>query len=128
MKILIADGDAVFGSVLKEKLEKERIDVEILRNGSEVHGRAKEFKPDLIVMDLVLPQKEGFDVLTELKDDSTLKSVPVMIVTDIFGDEDIKRALDAGAVNYYVKSQHPVTEIVQNIKDFLIMPKDKQSL
>ena len=126
MKILIVDGDEVFAPVLKEKLEKERFDVEIEKSGDAAFDRAKNVKPDLIAMELVLPGKDGFDVLEDLKANTRLNSVPVVIVATTSDDESIKRALASGAANYFSKIQHPVEEIVDAIKEHLLLHGGKK--
>ncbi len=71
--------------------------------------------PDLILLDLVLPKKSGFDVLTELKADPELKNIPVIVSSNLGQDEEIKRALQLGAMDYLVKSQHPINEVVEKV-------------
>src|SRR3989344_226499 len=111
MKILVIDGDAVYASVLREKLEKEKFDVEAAENGDEAYGKAAASKPDLIVVDMMLPKKDGFEVISEIRADRSLDNVPIFVVSQIGGDVDIKRALDLGAANFYAKDQHPIAEI-----------------
>ncbi len=123
MKILIVEDEEVLSKVLQEKLEKVGDEVALAADGEEAVTRAKSFSPDVIVLDLLLPKRSGFEVLQILKADQALKAVPVIVVSNLGEDEDIKRALALGAVDYYVKSEHPINEIVEKIKNILIHSK-----
>lgn len=123
MKILIVEDEEILLKVLQEKLEKEKYKVELVVDGAEVLRRAKSFRPDLILLDLILPNKDGFEVLKELKLDSGLKLIPVVVLSNLGQDEEIKRALQLGAVDYLVKTQHPINEIVEKVKRHLLSGK-----
>ncbi|OGK18826.1 hypothetical protein A3D80_02950 [Candidatus Roizmanbacteria bacterium RIFCSPHIGHO2_02_FULL_40_13b] len=73
-------------------------------DGQEGLSKIREEKPDLILLDLVLPKKDGFEVLKALKSDSLLKEIPVICLSVLHQDEDIKKCKDLGAVDYYVKT------------------------
>ncbi|MBI5222056.1 MAG: response regulator, partial [Candidatus Magasanikbacteria bacterium] len=74
--------------------------------------------PNLVLLDLVLPKKHGFEVLAELKKSPETRDVPVIILTMLGADDDIKKGFGLGADDYIVKSQHAVAEIVEKVKDF----------
>jgi DNA-binding response OmpR family regulator len=84
---------------------------------------AKSFKPDAVVLDLLLPKKNGFEVLEILKSDQELKIIPVVVVSNLGEDSDIKRALSLGAADYYVKSEHPLNEIVEKVENVILQSK-----
>ncbi len=84
---------------------------------------AKSFEPNLIILDLLLPKKSGFEVLETLKANQSLSTTPVIVMSNLGEDTDIKRALSLGAVDYYVKSEHPINEIVEKIRHVLIESK-----
>ncbi len=123
MKILIVEDEEVLSKVLQEKLEKDGDEVALAADGEEAVTRAKSFSPDVIVLDLLLPKRSGFEVLQILKADQALKAIPVIVVSNLGEDEDIKRALALGAADYYVKSEHPINEIIEKIKNILIHSK-----
>lgn len=81
---------------------------------------ARSFKPEVIALDLVLPKKNGFTVLKELKEDAEMKSIPVIVISNLGEDSDIKRVIFLGAVDYFIKSQHPINEIVEKVKSVLV--------
>jgi two-component system alkaline phosphatase synthesis response regulator PhoP len=123
MKILVVEDEQVLAKVFQEKFEKAHYDVKIAVDGEAALSEAKSFNPDVIVLDLVLPKKNGFDVLSELKADDSLKIIPVVVVSNLGEDEDIKRALSLGAIDYFVKAQHPINEIVSKVKAVSIKSK-----
>lgn len=118
MKILIVEDEDALSLVLEEKFRKEGYEVAIAKDGEEAESMAKKFKPHLILLDLVLPKKLGLDVLESLKSDSELKLIPVIVLSNLEGDESIKKALSLGAVDYFVKTQHPIGEIVERVGTF----------
>ncbi len=123
MKILIVEDEQVLAKVFQEKFEKLHYDVKVATDGEVALGMAKSFNPDAIVLDLVLPKKGGFEVLEEIKNVDSLKMVPVVVVSNLGEDEDIKKAISLGAVDYFVKAQHPINEIVDKIKSVIIKAK-----
>ncbi|MFZ3044153.1 MAG: response regulator [Minisyncoccia bacterium] len=123
MKILVVEDEEVLAKVLQEKLQKSGYEVATAADGVEALARVKEFSPDAIILDLLLPKKNGFEVLETLKADQALKTIPVVVVSNLGEDNDIKRALALGAADYYVKSEHPINEIVEKIKNVLLQAK-----
>lgn len=123
MKILVVEDEQVLAKVFEEKFQKAHYEVKIAADGQAAIDLAKSFSPDVIVLDLVLPKKNGFDVLSELKSEDALKIIPVVVVSNLGEDEDIKRALSLGAEDYFVKAQHPINEIVSKVKSVSIKPK-----
>lgn len=123
MKILLVEDEEVLSKVLQEKLSKTGDDVAIAADGEAAITVAKSFNPDVIVLDLLLPKRSGFEVLEILKADEALKNIPVIVVSNLGEDSDVKRALALGAADYYVKSEHPINEIIEKIKNVLIHSK-----
>ncbi|PIP26262.1 MAG: response regulator, partial [Candidatus Moranbacteria bacterium CG23_combo_of_CG06-09_8_20_14_all_40_16] len=76
-------------------------------------------KPDLILLDLIMPVKDGFETLKELKADSSLKDVQVIILSNLSQEEDRQRVLNLGAVEYVVKADVSFSEIVKLVKKYL---------
>lgn len=123
MKILVVEDEEVLAKVLQEKLEKSGYKVTVASDGEDALAKAKDVSPDAIVLDLLLPKKNGFEVLEVLKSDQALKMIPVVVVSNLGEDSDIKRALSLGAADYYVKSEHPINEIVEKIQNVLLQAK-----
>jgi DNA-binding response OmpR family regulator len=116
------EDEEILGKVLKEKFEKKNYSVVIGTDGEAALGLAKKHKPQLIILDLVLPKKDGFEVLKDLKSDFELKHIPVIILSNLDQDEGIKKAFDLGAIDYIIKTQHPVNEIVEKARRALLEP------
>lgn len=116
MKILIIEDEEALSSVLKEKFEAEGYFVSIAKNGEEGLALINKVMPDIILLDLILPKLNGFQVLGTLKADPDKKSIPVVVLSNLGEDDSIKRAIMLGAADYFVKSQHPIKEIVEKVK------------
>ncbi len=116
MKILIVEDEESLAFVLKEKLDKSGFETKVAKDGETALTLAHTYKPELVLLDLVLPKKDGFSVLRELKADPELGVVPVIVLSNLGEDENIKKAFALGAKDYFVKSQHPINEIVEKIE------------
>ena len=118
-KILIAEDEDVLLNVLKDRFEAEEWDVAVARDGEETIEVVKKFRPDLILLDLLMPKKDGFEVIKEIRSNSEFKDLPIIIVLSNLGsDDDIKKALELGANDYFVKTQHPMSELVEKAKKY----------
>jgi DNA-binding response OmpR family regulator len=123
MKILIVEDEEVLSLVLGEKFNNEGYEIMIAKDGDEAQPKAKKFKPDVILLDLILPKKGGLDILEDFKKDSELKPIPVIVLSNLETDETIKKSLALGAIDYFVKTQHPIAEIVEKVNALFIEPK-----
>ncbi len=123
MKILIVEDEEALAKVLAEKFAREGFEVRIARDGEEAMPVALSFRPDIIALDILLPRKNGLEVLRDLKADSELRSIPVVMLSNLDSDEDIKNAISLGASDYFVKSQHLIKEIVEKMKLYSLKAK-----
>jgi len=117
-KIVLVEDDAILSKVIDEELSEAGFDVIKTFDGPKGLAVIKSKKPDLVLLDLMLPGMHGFEVLSEMKKDPEVQSIPVIILTMLGSDDDIKKGIQLGAVDYIVKSQHAVGEIIDKIKDF----------
>jgi len=115
-KVLIVEDDHFISSAYKTKLTKELFEVELAFDGEEALEKARTFMPDIILLDLIMPKKDGFETLKELKNDSKLKKIPVIVSSNLGQKEDIEKALTAGAKDYFVKSDISLNELIEKIK------------
>ena len=122
-KIVIVEDEEALARVLKEKFEGEEFVVELAMDGKVALPIIQKMRPDLVLLDLMLPKRDGIDVLKYIKADRDLENLPVIVLSNLDGDEDIKQAIALGAKDYFVKSQHPIKEVVEKVKDFLINPQ-----
>ncbi len=88
-------------------------------DGEEGLRKVKEKKPDLILLDLILPKVHGFDVLKQLKEDPETKDIPIIVLTNLEGTGDIEKALELGATTYLVKASYTLEEVIEKIKKAL---------
>lgn len=122
-KILVVEDEKPMSSILGKELKKLDHEVEFAYDGADAAEKAKVEKPDLILLDLILPKMNGFEVLEKIKGDTDVASIPVIVLSNLGTDEDIKHAMKLGAVDYYVKAQHPLLEIVEKVSEFLATPR-----
>ncbi len=110
-KVLVVEDEEVLLNLLKEKLTDDGWDVDTAADGEKAISKIKGGKHDLILLDIMLPKKNGFEVLNFIKKELA-SDVPVIILSNLGSDEDIKKAMSFGATDYFVKAQHPIGEIV----------------
>jgi two-component system alkaline phosphatase synthesis response regulator PhoP len=120
MKILVIEDEEALSRVLEEKLKKSGFEVKLANDGEAGMSLAKSFHPELILLDLILPKKDGFEVLKELKSNSDLKNINVIVLSNLGEDENLKKCLNLGASDYFVKTQHPINEVIKKIKDLIV--------
>ena len=119
MKVLIVEDEEALSNIVREELSGEGHDCKIAKDGEEAISLASSFRPDIILLDLILPKKNGLDVLAELKDNMDLKTRPVIVLSNLAEDETIKKALSLGAADYFVKSQHSIYEVLEKIQKYI---------
>ena len=120
-KILLAEDDLFLSSLLKNRLQNEGKEIIIAKDGEEALHLLRSIKPDLILLDLILPKKSGFEVLEEISSDPQmqLNKLPIFIISNLGQQEDISRGQELGAIEYFVKAKTSIDELVQKIKSFL---------
>jgi len=119
VKILVAEDDKFLASAYRLKLQKNDFEVIVATDGEEAIKMIKSEKPDLILLDLVMPVKDGFVVLEEIKKDEGLKIIPVIVASNLGQKEDIDRAMGLGADDFVVKSDLSLEALINKIKDKL---------
>lgn len=120
-KILIAivEDDVFLSSLLSTKLKKENFDVTISLDGIDALEKLRTLRPNLVLLDLILPRKNGFEVLQEMSQDPQLQKIPVIIISNLGQESDIERGKALGAREYYVKARLSIDELVAKVKEFL---------
>jgi DNA-binding response OmpR family regulator len=120
-KILLVEDDAALAGVYKTRLEMEGFDVRHVDNGEDALSNAVDFRPDLIVLDVMMPKINGFDVLDILRNTPETNNMRVIMLTALSQAKDKERAEQLGADDYLVKSQVVITDVVARIKHHLGM-------
>ena len=118
-KILIVEDDKYLANAHRVKLTKSGFEVKIAFNGDEAIEVLKTYQPDLMVLDLMMPVKDGFSVLAERQKNPTWLSIPVIITSNLGQKEDIDRAMSLGANDYIVKSNIDLNDLLGKINAYL---------
>ena len=120
-KILVVEDEATLQKALNDVLVGEGFDVVSALDGEKGFQLAKEEKPDIILLDIILPKMDGFEVLTNLKATEETKEIPVIILTNLSDLENIQKALDLGANTYLVKADFHLDDVLKKVKTTLKM-------
>ncbi len=115
--ILIVEDEPILQKTLTMALEQEGYETKSALDGEIGLNMAKTIKPDLILLDLILPKMDGFEILDELKKDEASKEIPVIILTNLESSQDIERALVLGAKTYLVKANYDLKDVIQKVKE-----------
>ena len=118
-KILLVEDDNALASVYRSRLELEGFVVEHVQNGELALAKIIEFKPDLVVLDVMMPKVNGFDVLDIVRNTPETANVHVVMLTALSQPKDKERAQQLGADDYVVKSQVVIGDVVERIKHHL---------
>jgi DNA-binding response OmpR family regulator len=124
-KIFIVEDNADIAEIYRLRFEVAGFKVVTSHDGLDFLTKVQEEKPDLILLDLMLPEMDGFSVLKSMTDNfqtSDMKKIPVIVWSNLSEDSDVKKALDGGAALYLRKSDYEGDDLVMKIKDFLNKP------
>lgn len=121
-KILLAEDDEFLSSLLHNRLLREGFTVALAKNGDEVVELLKSFKPDLVLLDIILPGKLGFEILEDMRQDPKISKIPFMVMSNLGQDEDIAKAKRLGAIDYFVKARIVIDDLIKRIASFLNTP------
>ncbi|MCA9331656.1 response regulator [Candidatus Saccharibacteria bacterium] len=120
-KILLVEDDDTLANVYKTRLHAEGFDLKRVPNGEEALAAALEYKPDMILLDVMMPKVSGFDVLDILRNTPETTNTKIIMLTALSQDSDRKRAEEMGVDDYLVKSQVVIADVVERIKQHLDM-------
>jgi DNA-binding response OmpR family regulator len=125
-RILLVEDDTALAEVYRSRLELEGFDVKHVPNGEDALSTAVEYRPDLIVLDAMMPKISGFDVLDILRNTPETTNMRVIMLTALSQAKDRERADKLGADDYLVKSQVVIGDVVERIKHHLGMPAEER--
>lgn len=125
-KILLIEDEAALQKSLGDTLTEEGFLVLSALDGEVGERLAKSEKPDLIILDLILPRKDGLEVFRSLKDDELTRDIPVVVLTNLERIEHVEKVLEMGAKTYLVKANYTLREIVEKIKQTLANEESKR--
>jgi len=119
VKILIIEDDSYISDMYRIKLENSGFEVIIAGDGIEGFKVLEKQRPDIILLDVVMPKVDGFNVLKMIKNDSNYKDIPVILLTNLGQKENVKRGFELGAISYIIKAHFTPSEVVEKIKNVL---------
>lgn len=118
-KVMIVEDDEHISKVYEIKFAKEGIPTSVARDGEEAVVKITAEKPSLIILDLMIPKKDGFWVLEEIKKNPDLATIPVLVLSNLGQKSDQDRALGLGANEYLVKVDFSIQDIIEKVKSYL---------
>ena len=118
-KILIVEDDPLMSRMYQKIFTFENYEVEMAGDGQEGLDKARASKPTLILMDIMMPVMNGLEALEKLKADPETKAIPVIMLTNLAGQQDAEAALSKGAIKYIVKSEYEPKQVTSMVKEIL---------
>ena len=118
-RILVAEDDRFLRKAAEMALKRQGYTVLTAADGEEALRTARSVLPDLILLDLIMPKLNGFDVLQALKKDAPTAHIPVIILSNLGQDRDVQQAMDAGAAAYLIKTDLSLQALVQRVEEAL---------
>ena len=114
-RVLLAEDDRFLRKAAETALRRHGFAVIAAVDGEEALRLARAEAPDLILLDLIMPKMQGFEVLRALKEDPATAAIPVVILSNLGQDSDVKQALEAGAAGYFVKANLSLQDLVKRV-------------
>jgi len=118
-KILLVEDDKMLADMYITKFSKEGLQVMRAEDGAEGLEKAKAEKPDLVLLDIIMPTLDGFAVLKEIKKEPGLENTHILLLTNLGQSEDVEKGRELGADDYFIKANHTPAEIVEKVKYML---------
>ena len=118
-KILIIEDDSFLSEMYSTKLTQDGFEVEVAVDGKQGMDKIKNIKPDLVLLDIVLPKMDGFEILENTKKDKELQDIPIILLTNLGQKNEIEKGLSSGADEYIIKAHFTPTAVVAKVKEVL---------
>lgn len=118
-KILIIEDDRYISKMYQLKLNIEGYEVEVAENGKIGYETSQKFLPEIILLDILMPEMDGFETLKALKGNASTKNIPVLIMSNLGQEDHIQKGKELGAIGYIVKTQYTPAKVVETIKEVL---------
>lgn len=116
-RVLVTEDDATMREMLVEALSDAGFSVDSAKNGKEALERMRKEKFDLLLIDVVMPVKGGFETLQAMKKDTALKDIPVIVLSNVTHEKDRQKAQELGALEYFVKAHLALEQLITYIRD-----------
>ncbi|MDO8559959.1 MAG: response regulator [bacterium] len=118
-KVLVIEDDKNLVRLLKDALEGGQYAVSLALDWREAKSHLQKSRPDIILLDILLPGESGFDVLRQLKANTGTKAIPVVILSNLGQEQEIRTGMDLGAIDYLVKADIAIDQVVQKVRQVL---------
>jgi len=119
VKVLIIEDDPLMSRMYQKIFTFEKYEVEMAGDGEEGLAKASSVNPTIILCDVMMPKMNGLEVLEKLKADPATKAIPVVMLTNLAGQQDAETAMAKGAVKYIIKSEHDPKEVADMVKEIV---------
>lgn len=119
IKVLVVEDDPFLSKVYESSFVDSGYTVEFCHDGEEALERIRNFRPDVVLLDLVMPKKDGFEVLEQVQKDPTLSGCKIVVLTNLGQPEDKAKCLAFGAVDYIVKTDISIIDLIAKIKTYV---------
>lgn len=116
MRVLLVEDDPFLYKVLMDRLRQEGFDMELATDGEDAIRKAVSFGPEMLLLDLILPKKSGFEVLEELRGRKDFRHLPVVVLSNLGQKEDVEHMKKLWVREYLIKADYSLSEIVAKIK------------
>lgn len=120
-KILLVEDDQILAKLYQTKLQREGFEIDIAYDGEEGLAKMKSFRPDLVILDLIMPKVDGLAFLARVNDDSETakRAAPILVLSNLGQESDIKKATDLGAKDFFIKADISLSQMVEKVKQYL---------
>jgi DNA-binding response OmpR family regulator len=123
-KVIIIEDERILGDILLNKFRNEGFDAYWEIDGIDGLNKIREIKPDIVLLDLVMPRKDGYEVLEDMGKDEALKSIPVIIISNSGQPVELKRIIELGAKDYIIKAQFSPEEVFEKVRKYIDKKED----
>jgi len=117
--ILLVEDEPLLGNLLRQRLEREQCKVILVHDGEEALSILRSTKPDLMLLDIILPKISGFELMEMMQADTQISRVPIIIISNLGQDSDIAKGETLGAARYFIKAKISIEDLVAQVKNFL---------
>ena len=117
--VLIVEDDVFLSEIYQKKFEMEGFKVSMANNGEKGLADIKKKKPDIVLLEILLPKLDGFAVLEAAKADVSIKNIPIILLTNLGQKDDVQRGIEEGAAGYLIKTHFKPSEVVDKVREVL---------
>ena len=118
-KVLIVEDDQFLLRMYKKKFEVAGFEVEVAVDGEDGLSKMRNVKPEIVLMDIMMPKLNGLDAIVQAKADTLIKNIPIIVLTNLSNTDDAQMAVKNGAIGYMVKSDFTPSQVVEEAKKYL---------